>query len=296
MRNRKSRQLPDHEIKVSFEFFPPKTEKMEEKLWDAVNRLAPLRPQFMDVTYGAGGSTRERTHEVVTRMLAETDIPPVAHLTCVGASKTEVNEVIEDYKAVGVKHIVALRGDPPGGVGTKFEPHPDGYESSIELIKGIKEIGDFTVFTAGYPEKHPESPNSEADIEWLKRKVDAGADRIITQFFFENEDFLRYLDKVQAAGINIPVTPGIYPVVNFKMASKFAKMTGARVPKWLEQRFDGLEGDLKTQSYVGAAICAEQVMELVDEDINEFHFYTLNRADLVFAICSMLGIKSETAD
>ncbi len=292
MGNRKSRQLPDHDIKVSFEFFPPKTEKMEEKLWEAVSRLAPLRPQFMDVTYGAGGSTRERTHEVVTRMLKETDIPPVAHLTCVGASKAEVNEVIEDYKAVGVKHIVALRGDPPGGVGTKFEPHPEGYESSIELIRGIKEIGDFTVFTAGYPETHPESPSEAADIDWLKRKVDAGADRIITQFFFENEDFLRYLDKVQAAGIDVPVTPGIYPVVNFKMAAKFATMTGARVPNWLAQRFDGLEGDLKTQGYVGAAICAEQVMGLVDEDVNEFHFYTLNRADLVFAICSMLGIKS----
>ncbi len=290
---RRSRQLAKGDIRVSFEFFPPKSAKMEERLWKAINRLAPLRPQFVSVTYGAGGSTRERTHGTVARILQETDLQPAAHLTCVGATRQQVNEVIHDYKKVGVKHIVALRGDPAEGVGERYQPHPEGYQSSIELIEGIKRIGDFEVIVSAYPEKHPESPSRAADIDWLKRKVDAGATRAITQFFFDNELYLRYLDEVRAAGIDIPITPGIIPIANFQQVKKFADMTGASVPDWLAQRFEGLEHeDVATRQMVAAATGAEQVMDLVDAGIGEFHFYTLNKARLVYAICLLLGLRS----
>ncbi len=293
---RKSRDIVNGDIKVSFEFFPPKSEKMEERLWQAIRRLEPLHPQFVSVTYGAGGSTRERTHATVTRILKETDLKPAAHLTCVGATKVEVDEVIEAYKSVGVKHIVALRGDPVEGVGERYQPHPEGYQSSIELIEGISKIGGFEILVSAYPEKHPESPDRAADIDWLKRKVDAGATRAITQFFFDNETFLRYLDDVRGAGITIPITPGIIPIANFQQVKKFATMTGASVPNWLGKRFEGLENeDVETRQMIAAAIGAEQVMELVDAGLQEFHFYTLNKAKLVYAICHLLGLRSSSA-
>lgn len=294
-RRRKSRDLEQGDIKVSFEFFPPKSGKMEERLWEAVRRLEPLNPQFVSVTYGAGGSTRERTHSTVARILSETKLRPAAHLTCVGATKGQVNEVIEDYKAIGVKHIVALRGDPVEGVGESYQPHPEGYQSSIELIEAISKIGGFDIMVSAYPEQHPESPSRAADIDWLKRKVDAGATRAITQFFFDNDLFLRYLDDVRAAGIDIPITPGVIPIANFQQVQKFAKMTGASVPGWLGKRFEGLENeDMETRQMIAASVGAEQVMELVDAGLKEFHFYTLNKAKLVYAICHLLGLRSQS--
>lgn len=293
LRGRKSRKLGQGDVKVSFEFFPPKSEKMEERLWQSVRRLEPLNPQFVSVTYGAGGSTRERTHATVARILAETKLQPAAHLTCVGATRAEVDEVIEDYKSLGVKHIVALRGDPVEGVGERYQPHPEGYQSSIELVESISKIGGFEILVSAYPEQHPESPSRAADIDWLKRKVDAGATRAITQFFFDNELFLRYLDDVRAAGITIPIIPGIIPIANFQQVKKFAVMTGASVPDWLGQRFEGLENeDVETRQMVAASVGAEQVMELVDEGLKDFHFYTLNKAKLVYAICHLLGLRA----
>ena len=289
-----SRDLRDGDIQVSFEFFPPKSPKMEERLWQAIRRLEPLNPQFVSVTYGAGGSTRERTHATVAGILAQTSLQPAAHLTCVGATRAQVNEVIEDYKNVGVKHIVALRGDPAEGVGERYQPHPEGYQSSIELVEAISKIGGFEIIVSAYPEQHPESPSRAADIDWLKRKVDAGATRAITQFFFDNELFLRYLDDVRAAGITIPIMPGIIPIANFQQVKKFAAMTGASVPDWLARRFEGLENeDMETRQMIAASVAAEQVMELVDEGLKEFHFYTLNKAKLVYAICHLLGLRSQ---
>ncbi len=288
---RKSHHLEEQDITVSFEFFPPKTEKMAERLWQAFHRLAPLGPEFVSVTYGAGGSTRSRTHEVVARIAAETPITPAAHLTCVGASRSEVDQVIRDYAAAGVRHIVALRGDPPEGVGHRFTPHPEGYASSVELVRAIKRLGDFHVFVSAYPEKHPESPSVSAELDWLKAKVEAGAEAAITQFFFDNAVFLRYLERVRAHGIEIPIIPGIIPIHNFRQVAGFARQAGASVPTWLAHHFEGLEDDPQTQHYVAAAVAAEQVMELVDSGIDTFHFYTLNRADLVYAICHMLGLR-----
>lgn len=278
-------------IKVSFEFFPPKTEKMAETLWSSIHRLEPLRPQFISVTYGAGGSTRERTHTTVERIVRETMLVPAAHLTCVSATKDEVNEVARSYWHAGVRHIVALRGDPPEGPGTGYEPYPDGYENARELVAGLKSIADFEISVAAYPEKHPESASLDACIDNLKAKVDAGADRAITQFFFDNEVYLRYLDKVRDKGIDIPITPGIVPIHNFKQVSSFAARSGASVPEWLYHRFEGLDDDPDTARLVAAAVAAEQVMDLVGQGIKEFHFYTLNRANLVYAICHMLGLR-----
>lgn len=288
-----SRYVSRSRLKVSFEFFPPKTEEMERTLWDSIERLAPLNPSFVSVTYGAGGSTRERTHATVARLVKETALKPAAHLTCVAATKDQVNEVIRDYWAAGVRHIVALRGDPAGGVGTPYESHPGGYEGSPELIAGIRAIGDFEVSVSAYPERHPESPSVDADIDMLKRKVDAGATRAITQFFFDNDVYLRYLDRVRDAGITIPVVPGIVPVQNFKQTAGFAARTGASVPDWLARRFEGLENDPATRKLIAAAVAAEQALDLVDRGITDFHFYTMNRADLVYAICHLLGLRSE---
>lgn len=293
---RRSRLLGSGDIDVSFEFFPPKNEKMEEALWAAVNRLEPLSPEFVSVTYGAGGSTRERTHATVARMVRETSLKPAAHLTCVAATREEVDAVVRDYWAAGVRHIVALRGDPQGGVGTRFEPHPGGYASSTELVAGIKRIGNFQVSVGGYPETHPESPSPAADIENLKRKVDAGADRIITQFFFDNAHYLRFVERARAAGIWCPILPGIVPIHNFKQVASFAGKTGASVPAWLARRFEGLDADPATTHLVAAAVAAEQVMDLVDEGVKSFHFYTLNRADLVYAICHLLGLRSRPVE
>lgn len=292
---KKSKLLGSGDIVVSFEFFPPKTEKMEETLWSAISRLAPLRPEFVSVTYGAGGSTRERTHATVTRLLKETELKPAAHLTCVDATKDEVNAVARQYWNEGVRHIVALRGDPANGAGAKYEPHPDGYQNAADLVAGLKKIGDFEISVAGYPEKHPESQTAEADLDNLKAKVDAGADRIITQFGFDNAHFLRYLERARAAGIWVPISPGIVPIHNFKQVAGFAKRAGASVPSWLARRFEGLEDDSATSHLVAAAVATEQVMDLVDEGIKKFHFYTLNRADLVYAICHLLGLRAARA-
>lgn len=281
-------------IRVSFEFFPPKTEEMEATLWESINRLAPLTPHFVSVTYGAGGSTRERTHATVKRMLNETALTPAAHLTCVEATREEVNEVIRNYAAAGVRHIVALRGDPTTGAGTRYTPHPGGYVNAADLVAGIKRIADFEISVASYPEKHPDSPTVAADIDILKAKVDAGATRAITQFFFENDLYFRYLDRVRARGIDVPVVPGILPVQNFKQVKNFAERTGASVPSWLAERFDGLDDDVATRKLVAAAVAAEQVMNLVDRGVTDFHFYTMNRADLVYAICHLLGLRPET--
>lgn len=279
-------------INISIEFFPPKTDEMEQVLWSSIERLAPLQPKFVSVTYGAGGSTRERTHNTVARMVKETNLAPAAHLTCVNATKEEIDEVIQSYWDVGVRHIVALRGDPVSGVGTQYRPHPGGYAQSCDLVAGIKKIGDFQVAVSAYPEKHPEAASLSADIDALKAKVDAGADLAITQFFFDNEIYLRYLDKVRAAGITIPIIPGILPVQNFKQAANFARRTGASVPYWLAARFEGLENDPETRRLVAASVTAEQVIDLVDQGITGFHFYSMNRSDLVYAICHILGLRS----
>jgi methylenetetrahydrofolate reductase (NADPH) len=279
-------------IRVSFEFFPPKTDEMEKTLWESIERLAPLRPNFVSVTYGAGGSTRERTHATVKRILAETALTPAAHLTCVSATREEVDSVIRGYTAAGVRHIVALRGDPVGGVGEKYAPHPGGYQNGADLVAGIKRVAsDVEVSVSAYPEKHPDSASVDADIDMLAAKVDAGASRAITQFFFENDLYFRYLDRVRARGISVPITPGILPVQNFKQAKAFADRTGASVPAWLAARFDGLDDDPATRKLIAAAIAAEQVLDLVDRGVSDFHFYTMNRADLVYAICHLLGLR-----
>jgi len=278
-------------ITVSFEFFPPKNEEAETALWDAVDRLSPLDPAFVSVTYGAGGTTRERTHSTVARMVAETDLKPAAHLTCVGASRAAVDEVIRSYAAAGVTRIVALRGDPPAGVGQRYEAHPEGYAQSSDLVAGIKAIGDFDVSVSAYPEKHPESPSLEFDIDILKRKVDAGAARAITQFFFDNEHYLRFVDRVRDAGIDVPIVPGIVPVQNFRQVKSFAERCGTTVPRRLAERFDGLDDDVATRKLVAAAVAAEQVFDLVDRGVTDFHFYTMNKADLVYAICHLLGLR-----
>lgn len=284
--------LPSHGgIRVSFEFFPPKNSEMETSLWEAIERLAPLDPLFASVTYGAGGTTRERTHGTVARMVEETDIRPAAHLTCVGATREAINEVIRGYAEAGVRHIVALRGDPPAGVGAHYEPHPGGYASSADLVAGIKAQGDFEVSVSAYPEKHPESPSLAFDIDILKAKVDAGATRAITQFFFDNEHYLRFVDRVREAGIDIPIVPGIVPVQNFNQVRNFAERCGTEVPQRLADRFEGLDNDVATRKLVAAAVAAEQVFDLVDRGVSDFHFYTMNKADLVYAICHLLGLR-----
>ena len=289
--NPRSRQLQASPLGISFEFFPPKNEAMAESLWASVQRLGPLSPRFVSVTYGAGGSTRERTHQTVKRILDETDLKPAAHLTCVAATKAETDEIVRDYWEMGVRHIVALRGDPVTGLGTPFEAHPQGYQSSVDLVAGIKAIGDFEIAVSAYPEKHPDSPSVEVELDLLKRKVDAGATRAITQFFFDNDHYFRYLDKVRARGIDIEIVPGILPVQNFKAAANFAQRTGADMPAWLAARFEGLDEDAETRRLVAAAVAVEQVFDLLDRGVTEFHFYTMNKADLVFAICHMLGLR-----
>ena len=278
-------------LRVSFEFFPPKTPEMEAALWESIHRLAPMEPHFVSVTYGAGGSTRERTHQTVARLARETSIKPAAHLTCVGATKGEIDEVVTGYKAAGVKAIVALRGDPQSGLGESYQPHPGGYASTAELVAGIGKIGGFEVYVSAYPEKHPESATIEADIDVLKAKVDAGATHAITQFFFENDLYFRYLDRVRARGIDIPILPGIVPVQNFKQTASFARRTGASVPQWLADRFEGLDDDPATRRLIAAAVAAEQALDLLDRGVTDFHFYTMNRADLVYAICHLLGLR-----
>jgi methylenetetrahydrofolate reductase (NADPH) len=281
---------------ISFEFFPPKTEEMERSLWETIKRLAPLAPNFVSVTYGAGGSTRERTHSTIARILAETRLTPAAHLTCVDAPCADVDDVVAHYHEVGVRHIVALRGDPTSGLGGVYAPHPQGYRSSADLVAAIKRRhGDIEVTVSAYPEKHPESPSFDADIDMLKAKVDAGATRAITQFFFDNDLYFRYLDRVRARGIGIPIVPGILPVQNFKQAANFAKRTGASMPDWLAEKFDGLDDDPETRKLVAATVAAGQVQKLAKHGVDTFHFYTMNRADLVFAISHLLGLRPHGA-
>jgi methylenetetrahydrofolate reductase (NADPH) len=267
---------------------------MEKTLWESITRLAPLQPNFVSVTYGAGGSTRERTHATVKRILGETPLTPAAHLTCVAATCGEVDDVIRSYRDAGVRHIVALRGDPAGGLAEKYVPHPGGYANAAALVAGIKRIADMEVSVSAYPEKHPDSPTVAADIDMLKAKVDAGATRAMTQFFFDNDHYFRYLDRVRARGISIPIVPGILPVQNFKQTRNFAARCGASVPDWLAERFDGLDDDAATRKLIAAAVAAEQVLDLVDQGVTDFHFYTMNRADLVYAVCHLLGLRPET--
>ena len=289
-------QHPERRIRVSFEFFPPKTAEMEATLWEAIKRLAPLQPNFVSVTYGAGGSTRERTHATVKRIIAETALAPAAHLTCVAASRAEVDAVIQSYVAAGVRHIVALRGDPVGGLGECYAPHPSGYRNAADLVAGIKRHAGIEVSVSAYPEKHPDSASVDADIDMLAAKVDAGASRAITQFFFDSEHYFRYLDRVRARGIAIPIVPGILPVQNFKQTRAFAERCGTSVPGWLADRFAGLDADAATRKLIAAAVAAEQVLDLVDRGVTDFHFYTMNRADLVYAICHLLGVRAQPVE
>ncbi len=282
----------DGGLKVSFEFFPPKTEQMEETLWRSVERLKPLAPNFVSVTYGAGGSTRERTHATVARILAETDLLPAAHLTCVGATREDIDAVVDRYVATGVSHVVALRGDPATGLGTPYVPTPGGYGHAGDLVAGIKRRHpSVEVSVSAYVERHPESRDWPTELDNLKRKVDAGADRAITQFFFDNDMFDAFRERLAAARIDIPVVPGIVPVINFTQTAKFAAKAGASVPAWLAARFEGLEDDPATRQLVAAAVASEQVLDLVERGVTEFHFYTMNRADLVYAICHLLGVR-----
>ena len=292
--NAASRQAAGGPIRVSFEFFPPKTDKMEQTLWESVHRLAPMAPQFVSVTYGAGGSTRERTHATVEQLIQSTRLVPAAHLTCVEASRSEVDDVVRAYWRAGVRHIVALRGDPAAGPGARYEPHPQGYFNAADLVAGIKRIENFEVTVGAYPEQHPASPTVMADIDNLKAKIDAGATRAVTQFFFDNAHYYRFLDRVRARGITVPITPGIVPIHHFPQVAGFAQRCGATIPESLKRRFDGLDGDPETTRLVAATIAVEQVMDLVDHGVREFHFYTLNRANLVYAICHMLGLRPAT--
>jgi methylenetetrahydrofolate reductase (NADPH) len=275
---------------LSFEFFPPKTEALERQLWDCIRRLEPLAPRFVSVTYGAGGTTQARTHATVTRIVQETALTPAAHLTCVGASREEVNEVARGYWEAGVRHIVALRGDPPAGA-TKYEPHPQGYAYAAELVAGLRAVAPFEISVAAYPEVHPTALSAEADLDNLKRKIDAGATRAITQYFFESTVFLRFLDRAHAAGITVPIVPGIMPVTNFAQAARFSAMCGASVPAWMGRLFEGLDEDAETRRMVSAVLAAEQVRLLQANGVDEFHFYTLNRPDLVYAIAHILGAR-----
>jgi|TARA_A100001037_G_scaffold306468_1_gene351757 methylenetetrahydrofolate reductase (NADPH) len=280
---------------VSFEFFPPNTAEMEETLWTSILRLAPIEPDFISVTYGGGGSTRDRTHATVRRILDETSLTPAAHLTCVAATREEVDEVARAYWEAGVRHIVALRGDPPEA-GADYAPHPGGYTYAVDLVEGLARVADFDISVAAYPETHPEAPDDAFDLENLKRKVDAGARRAITQFFFDTEVFLRFRDRVRRAGIDVPLIPGILPVTNFEQVVRFAGLCGAGIPGWLSRLFESLGGDPETRKLVAAMVAGEQCRILAAEGVSNFHFYTLNRADLTFAMCHTLGLRPSTND
>jgi methylenetetrahydrofolate reductase (NADPH) len=277
---------------LSFEFFPPRTEALEQQLWTCIERLAPLAPRFVSVTYGAGGTTQARTHATVARIAQETKLVAAAHLTCVGATCGEVDDVARQYWDAGIRHIVALRGDPPPGAA--YEPHPGGYHYAADLVAGLKKVGDFEISVAAYPEVHPAASNPVADLENLKRKLDAGATRAITQYFFDTATYLRFLDLCLAAGIKAPIVPGIMPVSNFAQAARFSAMCGASVPDWMGRLFEGTENDPETRRMVGMVVAAEQVRLLQANGVDEFHFYTLNRADLTYAIAHVLGIRPLT--
>ena len=279
---------------LSFEFFPPKTEALEQQLWACIRRLEPLQPRFVSVTYGAGGSTQARTHDTVARLARETSLTPAAHLTCIGATCPVVNEVARRYWEAGVRHIVALRGDPP--TGTEYTPHPGGYPYAVDLVAGLRRVAAFEISVAAYPETHPGALSPEADLDNLKRKLDAGATRAITQYFFDDAVYLRFLDRCLAAGITAPIVPGIMPVSNFAQAAKFSAMCGASIPPWLARLFEGTENDPETRRMVGMVAAAEQVRLLQANGVDEFHFYTLNRPDLTYAIAHVLGVRAVPAD
>jgi methylenetetrahydrofolate reductase (NADPH) len=279
------------DIEVSFEFFPPKTDAMAETLWSSIQTLAPLNPRFVSVTYGAGGSTRERTHATVERILSETSLTPAAHLTCVGASRDEIDAIARDYWDLGVRHIVALRGDPPEA-GTRYEPHPDGYRDATELVAGLTRIAPFDISVAGYPEVHPDSSTRAFDLENLKRKVDAGASRAITQFFFSADCFFRFRDEAAAAGIEAEIVPGILPVSNVATTRRFAQACGASIPPWLNGLFEGLDDLPAARQLIAATVAAELCGQLYAGGVRHFHFYTLNRAELSYAICHLLGVRA----
>lgn len=284
---------------VSFEFFPPKSDKMEQSLWEAVVRLAPLKPAFVSVTYGAGGTTRERTHATVVRIQREAGLAAAAHLTCVGADRAEIDAIARSYHAAGIRHLVALRGDPPaaadgsGGLGGQgYEPHPGGYAYALDLVHGLKDVGDFEISVAAYPEGHPEAPSPAFDLDYLKRKIDAGASRAITQFFFDNGAFLRFRDRCAAAGITVPIVPGILPILNFARAAEMAGKCGAAVPAWMADAFDGLDGSADIRQMVATHVAVRQCQDLQQEGVSHFHFFTLNRAEMTVAICHMLGVRA----
>jgi methylenetetrahydrofolate reductase (NADPH) len=276
---------------VSFEFFPPKSEKMEELLWQAIQTLVPLSPRFVSVTYGAGGSTRERTHHTVARIAGETTVPAAAHLTCVDATRDEVDEIARAYWEAGVRHIVALRGDPPQ-LGQRFEAHPQGYRNAADLVAGLKKVAPFEISVAAYPECHPDSANPQADIDNLKAKIDAGANRAISQFFFSPEAFFRFRDRAAAAGISTEIVPGILPVSNVAQTRKFAGQCGAAIPSWMDRLFEGLDDHPAARQLIAATIAAELCRKLYAGGVRHFHFYTLNRAELAFAICHLLGLRA----
>ena len=282
------------DIAVSFEFFPPRTEKMADTLWESIKTLEPLGPRFLSVTYGAGGSTRERTHATVERILKETGLTPAAHLTCVGSSRDEVDAIARDYWDLGVRNIVALRGDPPEA-GTRFEAHPHGYGDAAELVAGLKRVAPFDISVACYPECHPEAASSQADLDHLKRKIDAGADRAITQFFFSAERFFEFRDRVAASGLDVEIVPGILPVTNVAQARKFAGQCGASIPDWLDRAFEGLDERPAARQLVAATVAAELCGQLYSGGVRHFHFYTLNRAELAYAICHLLGVRAKAA-
>jgi len=281
-------------VSVSFEFFPPNDAEMERTLWASIERLAPLGPRFVSVTYGADGSTRERTHNVVMRILRETPLTPAPHLTCVGAPRSEVLDVARAYWAAGVRHIVALRGDPPAGQAA-YTPHPQGFAYAADLVKGLRSIGDFDISVAAYPEVHPEAPSAKFDLDCLRAKLDAGASRAITQFFFDTDRYLRFRDECAAAGITAQIVPGILPITRFPQMLRFAKRCGATVPESLAHRFDGLDDDPETRRLIAASFAIEQVRRLQAHGVQEFHFYTLNRAELTYAICHALGLRTPAA-
>jgi methylenetetrahydrofolate reductase (NADPH) len=279
---------------VSFEFFPPNTEAMEMTLWSSIKRLSVLNPRFVSVTYGADGSTRERTHAAVARIIKETDLTTAPHLTCIGASRGEIDDIARRYWDMGVRHMVALRGDTPNG-GGNYAPHPDGYAYASDLVAGLKKVADFDISVAAYPEVHPEAPNPLFDLDNLKRKLDAGATRAITQFFFDIEIYLRFRDLCATAGIDATIVPGILPITRFPQLTRFAEQCGASVPEWLTDRFDGLEDDAETRQLIAASVAIEQARLLKKQGIDEFHFYTLNRSELTYAICHALGVRSQKA-
>ncbi|HXV41158.1 MAG TPA: methylenetetrahydrofolate reductase [Steroidobacteraceae bacterium] len=277
-------------VQVSFEFFPPNDEAMERTLWASIERLAPLAPRFVSVTYGADGTTRDRTHRVVARVLRETSLTAAPHLTCIGASRGEILEVARGYWQLGVRHIVALRGDPPAG--SRYQPRADGFAHASDLVAGLRGVADFEISVAAFPETHPEAASRKADLDNLQRKIEAGAARAITQFFFDADLYLRFRDDCAGRGIRAPIVPGILPITRFPQLLRFAARCGASVPDWLVERFDGLEDDPETRKMIAASVAIEQVARLRREGVNEFHFYTLNRAELAYAICHALGIRA----